>query len=179
MTAASAQPALDKVPLTACPMCSTELCAHGVCRVCGACTQCGDALPQSTSGDVPEVSACEPHKPRSCHGSGETPLTRRQLRELYLRKIGIAEVDVPDAVRALDQLEGDQCVCGNRKRRHDSFCKPCYQVLPEEVRRGLYLHIKSGYLEMVRCAWQLLRDRVADQREWQHQWRRQRTESQQ
>jgi hypothetical protein len=95
----------------------------------------------------------EPHKDQRV---SELPLPLNAMRRAVLGKLGIAEHDMADAAHALDELDSDQCVCGNRKRQKQSFCAHCFKSLPQRVQHGLYRHISAGYLSYVREAWRLL-----------------------
>jgi len=132
-------------PIRVCGTCSTDLCAHHVCRVCSDCEEC----------DVAEHMArmqSNPLRLRARH-SFKSPSYRRS----WLRKLGIVEADMPDAEWALSELRGDCCPCGNRKRQYDSFCRFCFRSLGAELQVKLNLHFKHGYLQYIRQAWADLR----------------------
>ena len=59
--------------------------------------------------------------------------------------------------RKLNQeLLGEQCRCGSKKRRTSTFCKPCYLSLPEEVRSGLKKRLGEGYEDAYQMACRML-----------------------
>jgi hypothetical protein len=53
---------------------------------------------------------------------------------------------------ALANLQGGQCLCGERKTRGQTFCKGCYYQLQRGLQRALYADIFNGYLDAVRTA---------------------------
>ena len=46
-----------------------------------------------------------------------------------------------------DELYGNVCQCGNRKKPKMSFCPSCYYRLPLEMREALYRLFCGGYRE--------------------------------
>lgn len=146
-TMGSSLPA-DKRPLEACPSCSTELCEHLVCRVCSSCPIC----------DAKNTAKAVPRAVREYRSVTHAMQVNSRLRKL--EAAGIQSEDMPDAVKAMDELASDCCPCGNRKRPYQSFCSHCFKLLPTDVREGLYLHMRNGYLQFVRRAWELLSDRI-------------------
>lgn len=125
----------ERQPLASCPTCSSQLCAHLVCRMCNSCPEC-DRAP------LPDVRAI--HKAQ---------------RIERLRQRGIPEAQLEECCRALDELHADVCPCGNRKKPDWSFCSSCYRELPGELRTRLNLHITAGYLEAWHEATALLQKR--------------------
>jgi len=49
---------------------------------------------------------------------------------------------------ALRELDSTTCVCGEGKKRKESFCRKCYFALPRGLRNRLYLTISDGYAEI-------------------------------
>ena len=70
---------------------------------------------------------------------------------------GLAEQRRQDFKTALDELASVVCPCGLHKFTKMSFCKPCYDSLPKQVRRGLYMPMRSGYVDAWREAHELLK----------------------
>jgi hypothetical protein len=149
--------ASEQQPVRVCGACSSDLCAHHVCRVCSDCPECDcdetDArLAREVVDDI-------------CVAVDHASPVMRQMRSVYLAKIGIAEADMLDASRAIDELRHDWCICGNRKMPFDSFCRTCFRKLPAGLRPNLNLHLKCGYLPYIRRAWKILAAiRVTEQR---------------
>lgn len=147
-------------PETSCPICATVFCPHGVCRTCGECEKCViHIVPESALPRPPFVSQVR----LSVHLVSRA---RRHIDERaeYLQGIGLAYGDWPDASRAIDELKGDECVCGNRKRPFDPFCPDCFNTLPAALKPLLKLHLRQGYLQHIRRAWSFLAaDRYARQ----------------
>ncbi|HWQ97251.1 MAG TPA: hypothetical protein VN577_20145 [Terriglobales bacterium] len=67
-----------------------------------------------------------------------------------------AAVEQDPRLRALRDLESTHCACGRRKREQQSFCKPCYKLLPGDIKNGLWTHIANGYIEWYEKAKQFL-----------------------
>lgn len=44
-------------------------------------------------------------------------------------------------------LLSEKCECGRRKISRQSFCRACYKVLPEHLKKALYNRIGEGYEE--------------------------------
>ena len=68
--------------------------------------------------------------------------------------------------QALRDLEGPLCAaCGKAKMPKQSFCRPCYFSLPEDMRKALYRRFGSGYEEAYDDAkdW-LIQERLAKER---------------
>ena len=47
----------------------------------------------------------------------------------------------------LDELQSEECACGEPKKRGKSFCYRCYTSLPGTMQRDLWLKIRNGYEE--------------------------------
>jgi hypothetical protein len=109
--------------------------------VCDDCPEC------DTAADIRKVMELVP-QPAADH---------RTRRLSYLRSQGIAEADLDDADRALVELRGDCCACKRRKSRNHSLCPGCFRMLPSDLQRNLWLHMRHGYLTHIRQAWELLR----------------------
>ncbi len=49
-------------------------------------------------------------------------------------------------------LASTDCVCGDPKRKHQSFCGACYRTLTEDEQEALYRRIQHGYAEAYAAA---------------------------
>ncbi|MBI3654141.1 MAG: hypothetical protein HY231_24175 [Acidobacteria bacterium] len=49
--------------------------------------------------------------------------------------------------QAIEELQSNQCVCGERKKSGNSFCHLCYFRLPPKMRQALYRTFSDGYAE--------------------------------
>jgi hypothetical protein len=58
----------------------------------------------------------------------------------------------PTRRAALDDLGGNQCLCGERKTRGQTFCKGCYYQLSRQQQRALYFDLFNGYLDALKEA---------------------------
>ncbi len=58
---------------------------------------------------------------------------------------------------ALRELESQTCICGQPKRRNESFCRQCYFALHPGVRSQLYRTFSDGYAEIYDLAKDWLR----------------------
>jgi hypothetical protein len=47
----------------------------------------------------------------------------------------------------LSELKSETCYCGSPKKSRETFCKRCYFLLPNRLRRALYSQWGSGYVE--------------------------------
>jgi hypothetical protein len=45
----------------------------------------------------------------------------------------------------LNDLRSERCRCGEAKSPKQSLCAKCYFLLPNAMRRGLYLRLGKGY----------------------------------
>ena len=45
----------------------------------------------------------------------------------------------------VQELVNDLCSCGRKKKRGESFCRPCYFELPRKDARALYRRVGEGY----------------------------------
>lgn len=52
-----------------------------------------------------------------------------------------------DALDLIDELLGNQCRCGSKKKTRQTFCRACYFKLPGRVRASLYNRVGEGYEE--------------------------------
>jgi hypothetical protein len=50
-----------------------------------------------------------------------------------------------DELQILQDLDGETCLCGEKKERGNSFCRPHYYKLPTHKRRALYRRVGRGY----------------------------------
>jgi hypothetical protein len=78
------------------------------------------------------------------------------MRRGYLRRCGIADQDLNEAMTALAELRSDCCPCDNRKAPFFSYCRSCMDALPPALRAKLSLHFAYGYLDYWRQANELL-----------------------
>lgn len=53
---------------------------------------------------------------------------------------------------AIEQLQSNDCRCGNEKKSGQSFCSWCYRSLPRAIRNALYNHIGCGYEQAYQLA---------------------------
>ena len=51
----------------------------------------------------------------------------------------------PTAQELIVELRGNECRCGSRKTRRQTFCKECYYRLPKAKKSALYNNIGFGY----------------------------------
>jgi hypothetical protein len=140
----------EKRPITTCGVCSSPLCPHLVCRVCGSCSECNEI-------QIAEVKSGQRFAIDRVLGTSTPAAAHRRLE--YLRGCGIAEEDYAEASRALDNLRSDCCrpgQCDRRKRVTQSFCTWCFGRLPEDLKLALGLHLRAGYLTHYRRATQIL-----------------------
>lgn len=56
----------------------------------------------------------------------------------------LSESLIQIAIRELNALF---CFCGGQKEPTRSFCRRCYFLLPNKLRRGLYKTLSDGYAE--------------------------------
>ena len=61
-------------------------------------------------------------------------------------------MNVDQRIALIDELSGDQCRCGNRKRHNQTFCWGCYKQLPREMQADLYRRFGLGYEEAYAAA---------------------------
>ena len=47
----------------------------------------------------------------------------------------------------VDVLTGEECQCGNYKKRKMALCYNCWQKLPEHMQKDVYKRIHSGFEE--------------------------------
>jgi hypothetical protein len=50
--------------------------------------------------------------------------------------------------QAREELYGELCACGQKKKSAQSFCRRCYFVLPPATRSALYKSFSDGYVEV-------------------------------
>lgn len=55
-----------------------------------------------------------------------------------------------------NELMGNECACGDRKKEGRSFCYNCYSSLPRDMQKALYKHIGFGYEEAYEEAFKYL-----------------------
>ncbi len=58
--------------------------------------------------------------------------------------------------RYQSELLSTECYCGAEKKFKETFCRPCYFRLPEDMRTDLYKRMGRGYEEAVNAAKELL-----------------------
>jgi hypothetical protein len=122
--------------LTDCPMCSTVLCAHGVCRVCSDCYACDEIEAAIASGDSLQTqSVNRAERDRLARLAAE----RRQL---------ISEIR--------EVLAAERCQCDRLKAPDQLFCRMCSRKLTPELRVGLFRAINTGLLPVYQRAKQHL-----------------------
>ena len=61
--------------------------------------------------------------------------------------------------QAMREYVSDQCACGSRKKKTQSFCRSCYFKLSRKTQHALYTPFSEGYAEIydrakeeLRCA---------------------------
>lgn len=47
----------------------------------------------------------------------------------------------------IDELISEECQCGGEKKSRKSFCWQCFNALPMELQRRIYLPMHKGYEE--------------------------------
>lgn len=47
----------------------------------------------------------------------------------------------------VEELGSEECFCGKKKGRGNSFCYSCYKSLPGHMQRDLYQRLYNGYEE--------------------------------
>lgn len=52
----------------------------------------------------------------------------------------------------VSELQGRRCRCGKEKNRSQTFCRACYFLLPEPMRKALYRRLGQGYEEAYQAA---------------------------
>ena len=55
------------------------------------------------------------------------------------------KTNINDSKFYLEELRSDECQCGSKKLRDNTFCRKCYYELPKNMREDLYLFIGMGY----------------------------------
>jgi len=60
----------------------------------------------------------------------------------------------------IQSLASNECLCGRPKKPRNTFCYQCYQALPAEMQKALYLRLGDGYEEAVDEACQHLQQEV-------------------
>jgi len=64
---------------------------------------------------------------------------------------------MPELVAALiAELAGVRCRCGRVKRPGQTFCRPCFYILPRQLRGRLYRRVGDGYEETYTAALRIL-----------------------
>ncbi len=63
--------------------------------------------------------------------------------------------------QALRELGSQSCVCGNEKKKGESFCRQCYFGLPKGLRNRLYRTFSEGYPEIYDEAKDWLRENTS------------------
>lgn len=66
--------------------------------------------------------------------------------------------------QALRELISEQCMCGGRKKKHQSFCRKCYFKLPKKTQIALYTAFSDGYAEIYDRAKEELQSKRGDPR---------------
>lgn len=56
-------------------------------------------------------------------------------------------VDVEIAEEVTRELQSSRCICGNKKHEYTSFCSWCLKALHAELRSGLGLSFKGGFID--------------------------------
>ncbi len=67
-------------------------------------------------------------------------------------------MEKPDYEFYLKELKSDQCQCGKYKKPGRSLCWKCYQSLPGDLQKDLYLPLYGGYPEAYEAACAFLND---------------------
>jgi hypothetical protein len=60
----------------------------------------------------------------------------------------------------MQQLLGNECLCGREKREKNAFCYRCYRALPPEMQKALYRSMYDGYDEAFEEAHRYLTENV-------------------
>jgi hypothetical protein len=165
-------PSKEQQPLTCCGICSAQLCAHLRCRVCGICEQCEAAdpspahlLPRDHTVSTTIGRGCGPAKDGLDGARVPNPIRDARyaqyeaMRRSYLRRCGISEEELEEAMAAMAELRSDCCRCHNRKAPFISYCRTCMDAIPPALHAKLALHFAHGYLDYWRQANSLLNAR--------------------
>lgn len=49
--------------------------------------------------------------------------------------------------QAFREMQSEVCLCGTRKQQGRSFCYPCFNLLPGNLKRNLWRSLSDGYAE--------------------------------
>lgn len=64
----------------------------------------------------------------------------------------LIELTNDDRTRILRELDKQECFCGARKARRQTFCRPHHESLPDWMRNRLYQRAGDGYEEAYTAA---------------------------
>jgi hypothetical protein len=62
----------------------------------------------------------------------------------------------PERTAMLQELIGETCRCGRKKRRRETFCRGCYYALSSSDRKRLYDRFGEGYETAYKTAVEIL-----------------------